>query len=316
MSNIFISYSRKDGDKAKILFDFLLENGYEDKVWLDSMNITPGEIWDDAIIKALTRADMVLVLITSEFVKSPFVQTELKYLKNVRDKKRLLIIPILLEEIELPEFLKAIQYINAINTDFNEVLVQILSIIRIFEANQAKERKEVEDQKESITDYVGPTLHYLEQRENRLREIANNWNIAGYLALIIGVVGAIILIIIDNIFFQKIDWQKAVYIAIKGVIILILLLALSKYSFTLAKSYMNESLKIADRIHAIKFGKFYLDFYNNKISSENFKEIFQHWNLSKDSSFSAISADNFDPKLNDLAIKIIESVKEVLTKNK
>ncbi len=316
MNKIFISYSRKDSEKAKLLFDFLIENGYEDQVWLDSISINPGELWDDAIIKALSRADIIISLITTDYVKSSYALSEFKYITNLKEKKQMLIIPVLFEEVEIPNFLKAIQYINAINKDFTEILPQLLSIIKIFEIQQAQEKQGLEEQKESIVDYVGPTLEYLEEREKKLRVIANYWNIAGYSALIIGVLGTISLIIIDNIYFQKIDWQRTIYLAIKGAIILILLLALSKYSFTLAKSYMNESLKIADRIHAIKFGKFYLDFYNNKISSENFKEIFQHWNLSKDSSFSAISADNFDPKLNELAIKIIESVKEVLTKSK
>jgi hypothetical protein len=97
----------------------------------------------------------------------------------------------------------------------------------------------------------------------------------------------------------------------KGAILLILLLTSSKYAFTLSKSYMNESLKIADRIHAIKFGKLFIKIFESSINKNDFKEVFQNWNLSKDSSFSSISTDNYDPKFVDSAVKILETIKNM-----
>ncbi|MCG3741768.1 hypothetical protein [Vibrio cincinnatiensis] len=74
---------------------------------------------------------------------------------------------------------------------------------------------------------------------------------------------------------------------------------------------MNESLKNSDRLHAISFGKFYLQAYGDIVTPDDVKEVFQHWNIDKDSSFRKLGSDSFDPRIFESAIEIAR----VLTKN-
>ena len=77
-----------------------------------------------------------------------------------------------------------------------------------------------------------------------------------------------------------------------------------KYSFTLGKSYINEALKNADRIHAISFGKFYLDAYGSTAKWEDLKEAFQYWNINSESSFSKLDTNQYDPKFIELVVEL------------
>lgn len=72
---------------------------------------------------------------------------------------------------------------------------------------------------------------------------------------------------------------------------------------------MNESLKIADRQHAISFGKFYLQVVN-EIEPNDLKEIFRDWNISNRSSFYDQNPNDFDPKVLENFISLIKNIKE------
>jgi hypothetical protein len=106
------------------------------------------------------------------------------------------------------------------------------------------------------------------------------------------------------------NWSLTTFYALKSIFIIILLIAASKYSFTLAKSYMSESLKIADRIHAISFGKFYLQVFNDKINPDEIKEIFRDWNINNQlNNFSNQSSSDYDPKIIERSIELIDKIR-------
>jgi len=112
---------------------------------------------------------------------------------------------------------------------------------------------------------------------------------------------------------KKENWNLTIFVGFKSIDIILLLIASSKYSFTLAKSYMSESLKIADRIHAISFGKFYLQVFNDQINPKEIKEIFRDWNINyQNNYFSSQTTADYDPKLIE---KIIELIDKVRNKN-
>jgi hypothetical protein len=60
---------------------------------------------------------------------------------------------------------------------------------------------------------------------------------------------------------------------------------------------MSESLKCSDRIHAIGFGKFYLKAYGEKATWLELKEVFQHWNIDRSSTFAALDSSQIDPQI-------------------
>lgn len=136
------------------------------------------------------------------------------------------------------------------------------------------------------------------------------WYTLGFLALLAGVAATIWLSDsgLDS-FGEKENWSKTIFFAIKSALIIILLIASSKYSFNLGKSYMNETMKIADRIHAISFGKFYLQVFTKRIETEELKDIFRDWNISNQSSFMGQKNEDFDPKILEKISKIIDKIK-------
>ncbi len=73
MADVFISYSKNDADKVRLLSAYLEANGYT--VWWDT-NLETADDFSDAILKQIELARAVLVLWTENSVKSTFVYAE------------------------------------------------------------------------------------------------------------------------------------------------------------------------------------------------------------------------------------------------
>lgn len=94
MSDVFISYSRDDRDRAETFADAIRRRGFT--VWWDR-KIPPGKTFDEVIQEALTETHCVVVLWSESSVKSDFVKDEAQ---RAADKGNL--IPIRLDEVPIP----------------------------------------------------------------------------------------------------------------------------------------------------------------------------------------------------------------------
>lgn len=161
---------------------------------------------------------------------------------------------------------------------------------------QQEERIKAEKRIETnLATYVDSATEILKKRENAYYRIGLFFQFSGLLALVVGVVfGYSNLSQID----LKADFkmEQAIFLSIKSLVLVGLLVGCAKYSFDLGKSYTNEGLKNADRLHAIAFGKFYLQAFGHKAEWADVKEVFQHWNMDKTSNFATLDANGFDPK--------------------
>ena len=72
MANIFISYSRKGGDKkiATFFYNRLIEAGHE--AFLDVKTIRGGEKWTNSIDQAIRTCDYFVVLLSKDSSASDF----------------------------------------------------------------------------------------------------------------------------------------------------------------------------------------------------------------------------------------------------
>jgi hypothetical protein len=104
---IFISYSRRERTTAGFIARLLRVAGAG--VFRDEDSIWPGKKWRTEISNALHEADVVLVLWTLWASQSDEVRAE--YEEAIQLGKD--IVPIILEEMPLPEALTEYQYINA-----------------------------------------------------------------------------------------------------------------------------------------------------------------------------------------------------------
>ena len=95
--NVFISYSHKDRSWCDRLATQLRGIGKEfvSEVWYDP-EILPGSIWNAEIRKRLLRADIVILLISENFLGAKFCPHEVELALHLRADNKCVIVPILL----------------------------------------------------------------------------------------------------------------------------------------------------------------------------------------------------------------------------
>lgn len=121
---IFISYSRNDEKFAIFLAEELKKKNVN--VWLDQIDISVGENWDDAIQQALEKCEYIIVILSSSSVESENVKDEIVF--SIKNKKN--IIPILYENCNIPLKLARRQYID-FTRNFDKGITKILEFIKI-----------------------------------------------------------------------------------------------------------------------------------------------------------------------------------------
>lgn len=116
---IFISYAREDYETVEQLYNRLQYAGY--KPWMDKKDILPGERWESSIDKAIRDSDFVLICISNKSVnKRGFLQREIKDALDLwREKLEddIFLIPVRLEDCNVPESLKEFQWIDLYNSN-------------------------------------------------------------------------------------------------------------------------------------------------------------------------------------------------------
>src|SRR5271165_2402320 len=78
MSRIFISHSSENNEKAIEVRDWLAKNGWDD-IFLDfdpERGITAGQRWKEELRKANSRCEVVLALISKEWLESDWCKSE------------------------------------------------------------------------------------------------------------------------------------------------------------------------------------------------------------------------------------------------
>jgi hypothetical protein len=192
------------------------------------------------------------------------------------------------------------------------VLIQsLLSILNIIISGDIRliEKKEEEKRIErTAASFVQDSITELSKRERSLKRQAFIWYVLGIISLIGGVIVGIYFSTVDNLEFN--NNLRMVYIVVRNILIITLLIIVSRYCLNLGKTYMNESLKNADRIHAISFGKFFLQVYGSEIRQDDLKDIFKDWNMTQESPFLKIDSNEIDPKIIESISKILETIKK------
>ena len=114
MSSLFISYSHKDKQFVKRLATNIRDAGHT--VLIDERDILVGDSLTESISNAIDSVDFVAAIISSDSLNSQWFKKELDLATNREiDEKRVIVLPILLDDVELPGFLKGKHY-----ADFRE----------------------------------------------------------------------------------------------------------------------------------------------------------------------------------------------------
>jgi hypothetical protein len=118
----FVSYSRADTDFVLRLCQDLRAAGAS--IWVDQLDIHPGEDWDESIERGLFECGRMLAVLSPNSVSSQNVLDEIGYALS----KKKPIIPVLHQDCEVPYRLNRIQYVD-FRTAYDEPLKHLLLAI-------------------------------------------------------------------------------------------------------------------------------------------------------------------------------------------
>ena len=110
----FISYSHVNRDFATKLAKGLKVAGYS--VWFDQLDIPAGARWDDEVENALRECTIFMIILTPASIASENVKDEIGYAID-RGKR---ILPVLLENCDIPLRLNRFQYVDFTTKSFEE----------------------------------------------------------------------------------------------------------------------------------------------------------------------------------------------------
>ena len=111
---VFISHASEDNAAAKRLTKRLKDDGFDP--WLDLERLLPGQDWNLEIEKAMRESGAILLCFSKESVsKESYIQKEYKRAMRIQEEKpegTIFVIPVRLDECELPFYLRDIQRVD------------------------------------------------------------------------------------------------------------------------------------------------------------------------------------------------------------
>lgn len=168
-----------------------------------------------------------------------------------------------------------------------------------------------------VPEFVAAAIKSLEDRESLYRKKASQWSIHGTLVLILSIIATAAISLFGSGIggsIKDLEWQTLVFVSFKGLVVLGVLGLWAKHAFTVSNAYMHEAIKRSDRVHAISFGKLYLEIYGNNIDRKELIEIFEDWNIASESAFLKANPNSFEPKILDKLTEVVKSIDGPVTK--
>ena len=121
--NLFISYSWNDKYLVNCLCANLLAENYN--VWIDNLLMKPGEIVSEKIYSGIESCDFFLAIVSKDSVKSGWCMNEIAAaLTREKTEQRVLIIPILIDDADIPP-----QLADRVHIDMRQSMYAALSDI-------------------------------------------------------------------------------------------------------------------------------------------------------------------------------------------
>src|SRR5204863_1860303 len=108
MADVFISYSRRDSEFVEGLAADLEARGKS--VWIDTQGIGAGEVFPDAIRRAIEGSDAFVFVITPESVASRYCENEVEYALELNKRVVPVVRELVADEV-LPEAIRVRHWI-------------------------------------------------------------------------------------------------------------------------------------------------------------------------------------------------------------
>jgi hypothetical protein len=112
--NVFLIHAHNDRESVHKLYQRLISDGV--RAWLDAERLQPGQDWQNEIRNALLQCDAVIVCLSRGFeAQRGYRHEELKLAlekANFLPADRVFIIPVRLEECDMPEPLRRLHRVD------------------------------------------------------------------------------------------------------------------------------------------------------------------------------------------------------------
>src|SRR5664280_3868396 len=141
----FFSYSRDDSEFALRLAEDLKAAGAS--VWLDQLDIEPGQEWDRAIESALTQSPRMLLILSVSSAKPRNVRNEISL---ALDEEKT-ILPVLYQDCTIPLQLRRVQHVD-FRTDYARGLKALLKTLDVVQSADRSLPASSEVRKKSTAD--------------------------------------------------------------------------------------------------------------------------------------------------------------------
>ncbi len=126
----FLCHSSSDKSTVRSLYRRLITENVNP--WFDERNLLPGQEWSSEIVKAVRESDVVIVCLSNRSInKAGYVQKEIKYALDAADEQPenvIFLIPLKIEECEVPERLRRWQWVNYFEENGYNKLIEALRI--------------------------------------------------------------------------------------------------------------------------------------------------------------------------------------------
>ncbi|MBB4184781.1 hypothetical protein GGE07_001407 [Sinorhizobium terangae] len=306
MAKVFISHSSRNKEYADQLAHGLIEFGHQPLY--DGTLLSPGSEWNKILEQALDDADVIVFLISQESMESSWVLNEIGRAKALAGGGRKLLIPVIIDNIPVPDILRQWLALMGRGRPAREVTGEIALSIANFESRREHQETRLREVEQDLSKFVDDAIETQKKEGKNNKLVAYLCYLGGALSLFAGLV--LTIEALQRAMDPKtvLDPARMIAAGIANIVAIGFLGALAKYGYSLGRSFMSEALKSADRIHAIHFGQFYLKAYGSRLSPEEVREAFANWNIDRGSTFSTLNAAEIDPQIISVAGQLVAAV--------
>lgn len=302
-----IAHTHNDGKTADEIASAMRKVGHE--------VILGGALIDDELLVAkhfferLSNIDVVVFLLSGETSQRNEIVNIVEYFQRAWPDKPSILVN--LDNSPQSRGLQRFLQLNGQDLTPEKLGYKIAGELTRIEKQRAVSREAVEKRKETVERtselYITESLKLLESREQKYQMWSFVCYGLGYLTLLGGLSYALNRGLKDAPDLS--DAAHSIYASVLTLTVIGFLAASSRFAFVLGKSFMIESLRNHDRIHAIRFGEFYLKAFGEDPNWDDLKEAFQHWNFDSGSNFKDQSDESIDPQVLKLLAEIVRKVK-------
>lgn len=306
MAKVYISYNNRDSAIATKISEALKDAGHE--ILIDVDTLLPGQDISSTLFDALRQSDFMVVIISENSVGSKWVQNEIgAALSYSAERKNFGLFPLVVGSPQIPDSIRHKLYIQVTPEEVDLAATRVLDAINKFQGRRAAIKERGEEKKRNTDDYITSEISKLERKQVGAKRIYYIWNLIGFFTLVISAVFLLTKLSDTAI---DINSSQAIAVIIKSILVVSFLIAMSRYSFLMGKIALDESITLGERIHAISFGKVFIQMFSDDFTKEEMYKVFENWNTTPSKGTDKYKAEDYDPNLIKVITELVKVVKK------